>query len=195
VLAAMTYGDAPRSAFDTLGVGPMAGVEEIRAAYKALVKRWHPDAVEDPAMRPLAQEKLIEINKAYEAVMRAAKNPPGGGVLADATRVAKHLMGMGQVQSALRVLNRAKTRDAEWYYTQGLALMALKQPGPAHEAFRAAVRMDGDNVLYRQGALDAAVAARKQALHAGFLGSFGSVAEGFAKRFGALMPRHTKGKP
>ena len=54
-----------------LGLGPDATKKQIELAYRDLVKVWHPDRFEsDPALRLKAQEKLRELNAAYDALRR-----------------------------------------------------------------------------------------------------------------------------
>ena len=58
---------ARRAWYDVLDVGPAATAGEIRAAYLALVKAWHPDRFAGaPALAAHAEERLKEINAAYE---------------------------------------------------------------------------------------------------------------------------------
>ena len=58
-----------KKCFEILGVSPGASDEEIKEAVRDLVKVWHPDRFSgDPRLQQKAQEKLKEINKAYEAV-------------------------------------------------------------------------------------------------------------------------------
>ena len=52
--------------YEVLGVKPGASQEEIKSAYRKLVKQYHPDQYVDNPLKDLAQEKLAEINKAYE---------------------------------------------------------------------------------------------------------------------------------
>lgn len=53
--------------FESLGLKPGASQKEIREAYLDLVKVWHPDRFpNDAKLRQKAQEKLKEINIAYE---------------------------------------------------------------------------------------------------------------------------------
>lgn len=52
--------------YSILGVFQDDGWEATRAAYKKLIKRWHPDHFQDPAHRKLAEEKSKQINQAYQ---------------------------------------------------------------------------------------------------------------------------------
>lgn len=52
-----------------LGLNPGASPEEVKQAYRDLVKVWHPDRfAHDDRLRLLAQDKLKEINGAYELI-------------------------------------------------------------------------------------------------------------------------------
>lgn len=52
--------------YAVLGVGRDASDSEIRAAYHALVARYHPDKHAGNPLEGLAAEKMAEINRAYE---------------------------------------------------------------------------------------------------------------------------------
>lgn len=55
--------------YATLGLTPSASQEEAKEAYRELVKQWHPDKLaHNPDLQHIAQEKLKEINAAYEFV-------------------------------------------------------------------------------------------------------------------------------
>lgn len=56
--------------YKTLGVSENASQEEIRAAYLALVKKYHPDKYRDNPLKELANEKLKEINEAYDVLTK-----------------------------------------------------------------------------------------------------------------------------
>ena len=58
--------DSDRS-YELLGVRPGVSPGELKAAYRDLIKVWHPDRFgHDPRLKEKAQEKLKEINEAYE---------------------------------------------------------------------------------------------------------------------------------
>lgn len=59
--------DEPTKSYDLLGVSPGASLEEVKVAYRDLAKVWHPDRfIHDPRLQQKAEEKLKEINKAYD---------------------------------------------------------------------------------------------------------------------------------
>lgn len=68
-------------AYDVLGVKPGVSDRELKAAHRDMAKVWHPDRfVHDPRLQEKAQEKLKEINEAYEQLIsrhkRRATPPP-----------------------------------------------------------------------------------------------------------------------
>jgi curved DNA-binding protein CbpA len=53
--------------YDLLGLRPGASPEELKVAYRDLTKVWHPDRfLHDPRLQAKAEEKLKEINEAYD---------------------------------------------------------------------------------------------------------------------------------
>ena len=56
--------------FEALGLKIGADADEIRAAYRALVKKCHPDQFLDLEEQKAAQEKLLALNLAYEAALK-----------------------------------------------------------------------------------------------------------------------------
>ena len=52
-----------------LGLNPGASQEEVNQAYRDLVNVWHPDRfVGNPRLQKKAEEKVKEINAAYEYI-------------------------------------------------------------------------------------------------------------------------------
>jgi hypothetical protein len=69
-------------AYELLGVKPGVSSRELKAAHRDLAKVWHPDRFgHDPRLQQKAQEKLKEINEAYDLLSsgktpRPAPTPP-----------------------------------------------------------------------------------------------------------------------
>ena len=56
--------------YQVLGVSENASDEEIKKAYRELARKYHPDNYHDNPLADLAQEKMKEINAAYEEINR-----------------------------------------------------------------------------------------------------------------------------
>jgi len=56
--------------YEVLGLSRGATDEEIKAAYRELVKKYHPDKYINNPLADLAEEKLREINEAYDMLMK-----------------------------------------------------------------------------------------------------------------------------
>jgi heme exporter protein D len=62
-------------AYELLGVKPGVSSRELKAAHRDLAKVWHPDRFQhDPRLQEKAQEKLKEINEAYD-LLSSGKMP------------------------------------------------------------------------------------------------------------------------
>ncbi|MEM7535861.1 MAG: DnaJ domain-containing protein [Chloroflexota bacterium] len=65
--------------YRVLDVPPNATPEQLKTQYKQLVRIYHPDRFRDPRDKEYAEQKLREINEAYEALSnlpRTVENPP-----------------------------------------------------------------------------------------------------------------------
>jgi DnaJ domain len=62
---------APVGPRAVLGVGPAATVDEVKHAWRAAVKRWHPDRLRtaDPVVLAESQRRFQELRDAYESVL------------------------------------------------------------------------------------------------------------------------------
>ena len=59
-----------------LGVSRTASDEEIKKKYRELARKYHPDNYANNPLADLAQEKMKQINEAYDAI---TKERAGGG--------------------------------------------------------------------------------------------------------------------
>ena len=60
--------------YKVLGVSPSATDEEVKDAYRKLAKKYHPDQYADSPLKDLADEKMKEINEAYDAITAQRKS-------------------------------------------------------------------------------------------------------------------------
>ena len=153
--------------YKVLGVNEGASNEEIRAAYLSLVKKYHPDKYTDPDMKQLANEKLKEINEAYDQL---TKNPgktassgysgaaygAGGhggsysGPEADRFVRARSLINAGNLDGAKTILDSIQTRNAEWYYLSGIIYLRQGWYDKARAFLGRAYRTEPGNSEYAQ---------------------------------------------
>lgn len=153
--------------YKVLGVNEGATNEEIRAAYLSLVKKYHPDKYTDPDMKQLANEKLKEINEAYDQLTKnPGKTASGGysgaaygagghggsysGPEADRFIRARGLINAGNLDGAKTILDSIQTRNAEWYYLYGIIYLRQGWYDKAREFLGRAYRTEPGNAEYAQ---------------------------------------------
>jgi len=113
------------NAYEVLNIPATATREEIRAAYRKLARRWHPDRFMVGPERDWANEKMAVINAAYRECLdgTAARSANAG----DHERLAQvqKLIDDGKYDSARQMLMGFTTRCAEWNYLFGAVLLRL----------------------------------------------------------------------
>lgn len=63
--------------YEILGVRPGVSPQELKSAHRDLAKVWHPDRfAHDPRLQAKAQEKLKEINEAFDQLTSKGKRRP-----------------------------------------------------------------------------------------------------------------------
>ena len=65
-----------RDPYEVLGIQRGASEEEIKKAYRAKCKRWHPDLNPND---PTAEEHFKEVQAAYDAIMKGDTGPQNAG--------------------------------------------------------------------------------------------------------------------
>jgi len=65
--------------YQVLGVSRDASNEEIKKAYRALSRRYHPDANQNNPNKDAAEEKFKQIQQAYQQIMKEKEGGPNAG--------------------------------------------------------------------------------------------------------------------
>ena len=164
--------------YTVLGVSPNASDAEIKKAYRELARKYHPDNYQDNPLADLAEERMKEINEAYDAItkerssgFRGGGNSYGGGGSYgagyqqqqrqqsyyqdgyDSTYAhVRNLINMGNLAAAEQMLQRVSRRDAEWHFLMGSIAYRKGWLDEARQSFQMAVQMDPGNPEYAQAA-------------------------------------------
>ncbi len=143
--------------YTVLGISRNATDEEVKAAYRTLAKKYHPDAYADNPLSDLAAEKMQEINEAYDKIINSRRHGgrsskggfnSGSGNFND----VRSLIEQGRVNEAQEILDGTpvERRDAEWYFLNGTVLYRRGWFENAYTSFATACRMDPSNPEYRE---------------------------------------------
>ena len=161
-----------RDPYQVLGVPSTATDEEVKKAYRDLARKYHPDNYHDNPLADLAQERMKEINEAYEAVQSQRKAARAGGYSggyggyqagyqsgyqSGGSRYQRIRMAIsqGNLNLAEELLNAMADHDAEWSFLKGAICYRRGWLDEARRYYQNAVNMDPYNQEY-QRALDIA---------------------------------------
>lgn len=146
--------------YEILGIKPNATQAEIKSAYRALIKQYHPDQYGDNPLRELADEKMREINGAYDQLTKgnggsnsnynSSSNSNGNSNDSYALNEARQLLQGRQLAAAEAKLNSINTRNAEWNFLYGVVLSNKGWYDGALKHLQTAVNMDPNNFEYKQ---------------------------------------------
>ena len=149
--------------YKILGVSRDASDEEIKRAYRALAKQYHPDR--NPGDQEAAK-KMQQINAAYEQIKNPEKaqsntgygyNPYGGYQQRTYSQqetgdsyqqAAANYIRYGRYREALNALANCTERNARWYFLSAIANDALGNQITALEHIKRAVSMEPENSEY-----------------------------------------------
>jgi molecular chaperone DnaJ len=161
-----------RDPYEVLEISRGASKEEIQKAYRRLVKKYHPDQYRDNPLAKLAEEKMAEINEAYDTLMKNGGGSSNGysgstygsntyrgseqtwnqsgGADADSffNQVRIHI-NSGNLGVADQMLDRTNIRTAQWFFLKGIVYQRKGWYSQALSHLQTAVSMDPGNPEYR----------------------------------------------
>lgn len=142
--------------YEVLGISPQATDDEVKAAYRELARKYHPDNYDNNPLSDLAEEKMQEINEAYDTIVRMRRQGGANGAYQQTGSSSKYtdvrnLIRMGRTIDAETLLDGvpAPSRDAEWYFLKGSVLYKKGWLDEAYNHFSTATRMDPTNREYQ----------------------------------------------
>ena len=144
--------------YEALGVSRNATDDEIKSAYRTLARKYHPDNYVNNPLSDIAEEKMKEINEAYDSIMDMRRN--GGSAKSNggysSYRNSKFsdirtIINQNRLDQAQRMLDEidVSMRDAEWYFLNGSVQYKRGWFENAYTNFATACRMDPSNSEYR----------------------------------------------
>ena len=162
--------------YKILGVPEDASDEEIKKAYRELARKYHPDNYHDNPLEDLAQEKMKEINAAYEQITkeRASGRRTGGAYgggsygyggyqsyggygssqsysgQSSVLQQARIAINTGNISRAEALLANYSDHNAEWNFLKGAVCYRRGWLDEALRYYRTACQMDPTNAEYRQ---------------------------------------------
>ena len=158
--------------YQILGVPETASDEEVKRAYRELARKYHPDNYHDNPLADLAQEKMKEINAAYEQInkMRSGGGRSAGSGYSSAgsyggyqqqysTQSSTGSSVLQQVRIAIQTGNISRAEallanysdhNAEWNFLRGAVCYRRGWMDEAKRYYQTACQMDPGNAEYRQ---------------------------------------------
>ena len=146
--------------YKVLGIKPTATDEEVKKAYHNLARKYHPDKYgDDNPLRDVAQEKMQQINAAYDEINRmrtAEKNGEKYDNTSYSTSSDYYSVRVAinhrRFKEAARILSGIPEahRTAEWHYLTSVVLMSANRVNDAMRELEIACQMDPSNVEYQR---------------------------------------------
>ncbi len=141
-----------KNPYEVLGISPNATDDEVKVAYRTLARKYHPDnySPENP-LANLAEEKMKEINEAYDEITRM-RSQSGGYDKSSPYYAIRELLAKRHYAAAEAELDRIypDARGAEWHFLKSVCLNSRGRYSDAMNELNIACDMDPSNEEYRQ---------------------------------------------
>ena len=159
-----------RDPYEVLGVSPNASDDEVKRAYRELARKYHPDNYQNNPLADLAEEKMKEVNEAYDAITKARSGGgstgggyqggysqsygyqgqySGGGSSTSFAQVRQYI-NMGNLDGAEQLLRGISSKNGEWYFLMGSIAYRRGWLDEARQNYQIACQMEPGNMEYRQ---------------------------------------------
>lgn len=150
--------------YQILNVSPHATDEEIKKAYRDLARKYHPDNYHDNPLADLAQEKMKEINAAYDEIQRRRSGQGSAGASqsygygqqrpsssgSPAFQQIRMAINRNDLSTAERLLSEISDHNGEWNFLKGMICYRRGWVDEARRYYQTACQMDPANAEYRQ---------------------------------------------
>lgn len=114
-----------RNPYEVLEIREGSSTDEIKKAYRELAKKYHPDQYGNNPLQDLAEEKMREINEAYDYLTKNSGGSGSGEFTSSSSSygVIRSNIQNGNIKAAEDSLNNIPTKDAEWNFLMGVICM------------------------------------------------------------------------
>lgn len=154
--------------YAVLGVSPSASDDQVKQAYRELVKKYHPDNYANNPLADLAEAKMKEVNEAYDAIVKqrtqggyqsaggygGQTGSQGNGYRPPTLVQVRQLIAQNNLMEAERILRSTPANSGEWYYLMGSIAYRRGWMDDARQNFWTASNMDPSNLEYRQAVMN-----------------------------------------
>lgn len=151
--------------YEILNIPSTATDEEVKKAYRELARKYHPDNYHDNPLADLAQEKMKEINAAYDEIQRRRSGSSGGGYArqsyggyqyrqstagSPALQQVRMAINRNDLGMAEQLLERMDDRNGEWNFLMGTICYRRGWVDEARRYYQTACQMDPGSAEFRQ---------------------------------------------